>query len=489
MSEGKTKMNITASQVRVIAKTLGSSPRADLVDAIVRGWPQAIAKAKLTTKNRAAYFLANIMTETGGLQILSESGAYRYETILKIFGEGHHSANVTAAEARKIAALPVAQRGPVLFDRVYGIGNPTKAREFGHTKRGQGWAYRGGGMLQNTGLANYRKLQAKTGLPLVDHPELLHQPDSAFQAAYLEWGQDNRANAQADAGNVKACRKVINGGENGLAECRKYTAKALTVLADYSADVTATDEPMPGPVVTPAPPPPIDPDHSRGWQPSPSEPTPVPEPRPADAPPNVQPLDPAVRGDPVLWDAQTRLKARRYSPGVIDGKWGSGTSGALSGFMNDRGLRLHLPVNLAEFHEIADEVAAELLEAEQENWFRPVSEDRAKADPKIVKELAPEVVPVKRNFLAAMWSAAATFFAAMWETLSSYVSEAWDFFTDHKDVVDDHPGIVSTVWEHITAVPTGVWLLAAAGGLAFIAYNSWRAITTSTKAVQSGERQ
>jgi predicted chitinase len=43
----------------------------------VRGWPNAVAKAKLTTKLRAAHFLAQIMTETGGLQILEESGAYR----------------------------------------------------------------------------------------------------------------------------------------------------------------------------------------------------------------------------------------------------------------------------------------------------------------------------------------------------------------------------------------------------------------------------
>jgi predicted chitinase len=465
---------VTATQVRSIARTLGAAPRADLVAAIVRGWPQAKAKADLTTRDRAAFFLANIMTETGGLKILSESGAYSAARIEQIFGVGRHSAKVTDAEARQIAALPVARRGPVLFDRVYGIGNPTKAREFGHTRPGQGWLYRGGGMLQTTGLRGYARRAKETGLPLVEHPELLHQPDAAFQAAYLTWGQDKRANRFADAGDIKACRKVINGGINGLAECRKYTAKALAVLADYAVADEAVDDPA-GPAIEPDP---IAP-----------EPVPLPEPRPVDAPPNVQPVDPAVPGDPILYATQTRLKARRYPPGKLDGLWGGGTSGALSGFMNDRGLRLHLPINLKEFHEIADEVAAELTEAEQENWFRPVSAERANADPKIVRELAPEVAPAKRNFFAALWASIAAFFSAIWETVSGYVGQAWDFFTDHRDVVDDHPGIMSTVVGHITAVPASVWLAVAGAGLAFIAYNAWSAIRTSTMAVQSGERQ
>lgn len=223
---------------------------------------------------------------------------------------------------------------------------------------------------------------------------------------------------------------------------------------------------------------------------------PAPASSPPAAPPNVQPLDPDVRGDAVLYDVQRRLKARRYSPGVLDGRWGSGTSGALSGFMNDRGLALVLPSSVDEFHGIADQVRAELGKAETEiqpdgsvGWYRPVSAARAGADPKIVTQLAPEVVPARRNFLVALWSSIAAGAGAVWQTVSDSVTRAWDFFTDHRDVVDDHPGLVSTVWEHVAALPSGVWLLLGAGGLAFIAYNSWRAIKTSTLAVTTGERQ
>lgn len=465
--------NITAAQIRKIAP----GARGDLVDAIVRGWPEAVHIAKLSTRKRASAFLGQIMTETGGLQILSESGAYRESQIMKIFGVGRHSAKVTASEAKAIAALPVAKRGPVLFNRVYGVGNPTKMREFNNTGPNDGWLYRGGGMMQCTGKSNYAAMAKKTGLPLVEHPELLHHPDTAFKAAYLEWGQDGRANRTADAidpalpATFADNRRVINGGTNGLSNFKAFYAQAMKILADYSAAIEPTPiakpaDPAPEPVDTE-----VNPEQ---WN----------EPEP---PPNAQPE--STEPDAVLLDVQQRLAARRYRPGVIDGRWGSGTSGALSGFMNDRGLRLHLPISLAEFHDIADEVVAELKEAEQENWFRPVSEARANASPTVVKELAPETVPVKRNYLVTLWGSVTAFFAAAWDTVSGYVSQAWDFFTDHQDVVDSHPGIMSRVWEHVTAVPIAVWLALAGSGLAFIAWNSLQAIKTSTKAVQTGERQ
>lgn len=465
---------MTAAQLKVIA---GAGARADLVAAIVRGWPTAVVKARLTTRLRAAHFLAQIMTETGGLQILEESGAYRAARILEIFGGGRHSAAVTEVEARRIAALPVAQRGPVLFNRVYGVGNPRKMREFNNTGPNDGWLYRGGGMMQATGKSNYAAMSRKTGLPLVEHPELLHQPDSAFVAAYLEWAQGGRCNAAADRDDVVAVRKIINGGDNGLAECRVYLTRAKKALVDY----------------TPAPA--GDVELERADQVTADAP-PAPASSPPAAPSNVQPLDPDVRGDAVLYDVQRRLKARRYSPGVLDGRWGSGTSGALSGFMNDRGLALVLPSSVDEFHGIADQVRAELGKAETEiqpdgsvGWYRPVSAARAGADPEVVTQLAPEVVPARRNFLVALWSSIAAGAGAVWQTVSDSVTRAWDFFTDHRDVVDDHPGLVSSLWQHVSALPSGVWLLLGAGGLAFIAYNSWRAIKTSTLAVTTGERQ
>jgi predicted chitinase len=457
---------VTSGQIKAIA---GSGARPDLVAAIVKGWPVAVQKAKLTTKNRACHFLAQIMTETGGLQILEESGAYKAARIMQIFGVGHHSARITQGEAAQIAALPVAQRGPVLFNRVYGVGNPKKMREFNNTGPNDGWLYRGGGMMQATGKSNYALMEKKTGLPLVAHPELLHNPDSAFMAAYLEWAQDGRCNAAADRDDVVAVRRIINGGSNGLPECKAFLAKAKKVLADYQASA---------PVAAFAEPEPIEP-----------------EPEPAPVAPPVAPvaIDTAVVGDPDLYSAQKRLKGRNYSPGIIDGTWGSGTAGALSGFRNDRGMKFAVPGSLEEFHAVKDEVAAELQLCEDTGWFRPVTADRAKGDAATVAAVAPEVVPVKQNRLLTIWGAICTFFAGVYKTFSDTISSAWDWlwdlFTDHKDDLPTDPSFLQTAWGYVTAVPSEVWIFAAMLGFLFLAIKAHGAVKKITESVQTGARQ
>ena len=289
---------ITAAQIKAIA---GAGARPDLIDAIVRRWPEAVRVAKLTTRVRAAAFLGQIMTETGGLKILSDSGAYRAAAIMKTFGVGKHSAAVTQAEANRIAALPVAQRGPVLFNRVYGVGNPTKMREFSDTGPNDGWLYRGGGMMQCTGKSNYAKMAKKTGLPLVEHPELLHQPDSAFKVAYLDWAQDGRANRIADAipqnfnVNIAANRKVINGGTIGLAAYKGYFNTAMKVLANYEAAPVASIF--------------ADPEHE--------EQTEIEEDGDEGS---EDPVDHAAACKTAIEDVQTRLNKMNYSAGLVEGK-------------------------------------------------------------------------------------------------------------------------------------------------------------------------
>ena len=122
---------------------------------------------------------------------------------------------------------------------------------------------------------------------------------------------------------------------------------------------------------------------------------------------------------------QKRLKKMNYSPGIIDGCWGSGISGALSGFLNDRPLTMAAPTSLEMFMEALPELEAELSEAEAEGFIRPVSEKRNSGDLKTVAAVAPEVVPTRRNFLAATWASVAAFFSAIWTSISDYMSQAW----------------------------------------------------------------
>lgn len=210
---------------------------------------------------------------------------------------------------------------------------------------------------------------------------------------------------------------------------------------------------------------------------------------PAAPLPGFLATDPTVTGDPEVFSVQKRLKARNYSPGLIDGLWGSGTAGAVSGFINDRGGKIPAPASLDAFNAVREDIKAELQRAESEGWFRPVTPARASGDAATVAAVAPEVVPVKRNFLAAAWASFLSFLAAIWNWLSDAASSAWDFFTDHKDDVPTDSGFLHSAWEWITGLPPAVWAIGIGAVFLFIALNSRTSANKITESVSTGARQ
>jgi hypothetical protein len=336
-------------------------------------------------------------------------------------------------------------------------------------------------MMQATGKSNYAALERKTGLPLVAHPELLHSPGSAFTAAYLEWAQDGRCNAAADRDQVEAVRRVINGGLNGIAECRKYLAQAKSVLADYAAEPVATFMPAPDEIMQDDGDAALAPDLDQA---------------PATA--DVAYTEDAsasdvgvIEDDPGLYAVKRRLKAMNYNPGVLNGQWGGMTAGAIAGFINDRGGTIPAPASLAAFNAIREALRAEIARAEDEKppFVRPVSVARANADPSTVATVAPEVLPAKRNFVASAWASVVAFFTALWQLVSDKVAAAWDFFTDHKDDLGDSSSVMSTAWSYLTDIPGWLWLSLAGGVLLWIALDARDAVKKITSSVQTGARQ
>lgn len=207
----------------------------------------------ITTPLRLAHFLAQCLHETGSLTIEWESGNYSAERLMQIFGVGHHSAAVTESEARQLA-----HNGPAIFERVYGLGNPKKAREFDNTHPGDGYRYRGGGIMQTTGRANYRRMGQKCGVDFEGHPEYVISAEHALKPALTEW-TEGHLNDAADRDDIRAITKRINGGYNGLADREAWLRKLKPLIA--RVDLAAGPQPaVPGPAAPapakPAPPPP-----------------------------------------------------------------------------------------------------------------------------------------------------------------------------------------------------------------------------------------
>lgn len=219
----------TGSFAALLTKTLAAinhlsdGPNPKYIQAIRNGGPQFESHG-ITTPLRMAHFMAQAMAETGGFTVLRESMSYSVPRMLKIFGEHHHSARVTAAEAPSLA-----HNEHALAERVYGFGNPTKAEELGNTEAGDGFRYRGNGVLQMTGRKAHRLAGEANGLDFEGNPDLATLPENALKPALKEWS-DGNLNHFADQNDIRTITLRINGGLNGFDDRKTFFAELLPRL-------------------------------------------------------------------------------------------------------------------------------------------------------------------------------------------------------------------------------------------------------------------
>ena len=103
-------------------------------------------------------------------------------------------------------------------------------KDLGNTVAGDGSKYRGRGLIQITGRANYMACGEGLGLDLINHPELLEKPQHSCMSAAWFWASRG-LNTLADAGQFDKITQRINGGQNGAADRQALYARALKVLA------------------------------------------------------------------------------------------------------------------------------------------------------------------------------------------------------------------------------------------------------------------
>ena len=103
-------------------------------------------------------------------------------------------------------------------------------KDLGNTVAGDGSKYRGRGLIQITGRANYMAFGEALGLDLIKQPELLEKPQHACMSAAWFWATKG-LNTLADADQFDKITRRINGGQNGAADRQALYARALKVLA------------------------------------------------------------------------------------------------------------------------------------------------------------------------------------------------------------------------------------------------------------------
>jgi len=109
------------------------------------------------------------------------------------------------------------------FDRYDG------REDLGNTQPGDGFRYRGRGIFQITGRANYETYGAKIGLDLEGDPDQAATPDIAVWTACLYW-DGHALSRYADAGDIMTITRRINGGLNSIGPRQAALTRIKTYL-------------------------------------------------------------------------------------------------------------------------------------------------------------------------------------------------------------------------------------------------------------------
>lgn len=168
------------------------------------------------SKLRLAHFFAQVLHESGCMRFDMENLNYSADALRRVFAKYFP----TKAEAEAYARNPERIANRVYANR---MGNRNEAS-------GDGWRFRGRGLIQLTGRSNYRAFAAwLDDERIVEDPDLVSS-EYAVHSAVFFWDK-NGLNRLADRDDVVAVTRRINGGDNGLAHRRELLNKANGLLS------------------------------------------------------------------------------------------------------------------------------------------------------------------------------------------------------------------------------------------------------------------
>lgn len=181
--------------------------RADLWWPVLEG---AAYRFDIVTRLRKIHWIATLVHESARFTRLEEDLHYRAITLLRLFPlTPSRPWGFTPQDAADFALRPEAIANRIYADR---MGN-------GNEVSGDGWKYRGRGPIQITGRWNYQAASEACDVDLVSEPELLLLPTHGAFAAGNFW-KENHCNEWADADDLVAIRRRVNGGTIGVDEVR-----------------------------------------------------------------------------------------------------------------------------------------------------------------------------------------------------------------------------------------------------------------------------
>ncbi|WP_049235562.1 glycoside hydrolase family 19 protein [Serratia marcescens] len=176
---------------------------------------------EITSPVEQAMFIAQVGHESAGFTAVAESFNYSVAGLQSTFGHRLTADQCGMLGRQKGETVVPANRQAAIANLVYG-------GRLGNKGSGDGWKYRGRGLIQVTGLDNYRTCSAGIKTDLVLVPDLLEQDEYAMRSAGWFW---KSRNCGQYAGDVERVTLLINGGKNGLADRQERFERARQILA------------------------------------------------------------------------------------------------------------------------------------------------------------------------------------------------------------------------------------------------------------------
>lgn len=176
-------------------------------------------KYEIDTVSRVAGFMSQCAYESGDFRMLEENLNYSWQRLRQVFPRYFK----TDADAQRVNRNPEAIANIVYDDK-------NRVNKIGNTQPGDGWRFRGRGIIQLTGRWNYAKFGEYVGMTAEEAAEYLSTKKGALESACWYWST-NRINRFADANDVTGMTKAINGGSHGLSERAKRFNSAKSILS------------------------------------------------------------------------------------------------------------------------------------------------------------------------------------------------------------------------------------------------------------------
>ena len=133
-------------------------------------------------------------------------------------------------------ALPSALYKKAGINNGVNPGNGKKAAGLGNNRPGDGFLFRGNGLLQTTGGKAHKEAGDKVGVDFFKHPELVTAPEHALKPMLFEW-TSAKCNNFADKDDLLKVSRAVNFGNpnakgtpNGMDDRKAGLAKAKKAL-------------------------------------------------------------------------------------------------------------------------------------------------------------------------------------------------------------------------------------------------------------------